>query len=145
MHRFAPLVAVALLAAGCGSGSERLSKAEYVRKADAICTSNNKRLARLETPRTPNQIVAYTTKGLASLDEALAAERDLLPPKELDSLKQRWLRQADVLRRDVVALRTAAKNTDITAMNQALDKIARDDQKGNAIAAQLGLKVCSKP
>jgi hypothetical protein len=103
----------------------------------------------LDRPFTPREIDlapgSLAAEALRELDKALADERDLRPPQKLDALKQRWLARAQVVRDDIAVLRQAARRRDLSAINDAFDKGSRDDQRSNALAAQLGLKVCSKP
>jgi hypothetical protein len=145
VRRSALLAVLVLVAGGCGGGGERLGRTAYVRQADAICSRYNTFVKNLGVPQRPAEIVSFTTKALAELDKALDDERKLRPPRELDGLKERWLARAQIVRGDVARLRDAARRNDVDAINAALEKGNRDDQRSNALAAQLGLKVCSKP
>jgi hypothetical protein len=145
VRRLAPLLLVPIAAAGCGGGGKPLSHAEYVRQADAVCTRYNAAVRKLPKPASPPAIVDFAGKSLKLLDDALADERKLRPPKQLDPLKTRWLAQAQVVRGDIAALREAAKKGDVNKIQTTLAKGGRDDARSNSLAAQLGLKVCSKP
>jgi hypothetical protein len=145
VRRLAPLLLVPIVAAACGGGGKRLSHAEYVRQADAICTRYNAAVRKLPKPTSPPAIVDFADKSLTLLDGALADERKLQPPKQLDPVKTRWLAGAQVVRGDIAALREAAKKGDVNKIQTTLAKGGRDDARSNALAAQLGLSVCSKP
>jgi hypothetical protein len=60
-------------------------------------------------------------------------------------VRQRWLAAAQVVRDDIARLRAAAKKGKFADIERILEKGARDDEKSNSLASQLGLKVCSKP
>jgi hypothetical protein len=145
VRRALPLLLLPVLAAACGGGGGRLTHAEYVRRADAICGRYNAAVKKLPTPKSPPAIVDFADKSLNLLDGALADERGLRPPAQLDAKKERWLAQAHVVRDDVADLRAAAKKGQVVQIERILEKGARDDMKANATAAELGLKVCSKP
>jgi hypothetical protein len=132
--------------AACGGGDgKRLTRAEYVRRADAICGRYNAAVKKLATPKSPPAIVDFADKSLALLDAALADERKLRPPAQLDATEERWLAQAQVVRGDVADLGQVARKGQAVKIERILEKGARDDMKANATAAELGLKVCSKP
>lgn len=144
MRRLAPLLTLTVLVAACG-GQERLTRAEYVRRADAICARYNRVVAGLQRPKRTREIVRFSDRTIAALDDALADERELLPPKQLEPLKRRWLAQAAKIREDIADLREAARRVDVAGINDALERGTRDDKRSNALARRLGLKVCSEP
>ncbi len=139
------LVALLLLLPACGGGSERLSRSEYVRQADAVCSRYARTIAGLGTPRRPREIVRFTSRAIAELDRTLEQERDLKPPARLEPLKRRWLAAAARVRADMVAVRKAARANDLSAIEAALEQGVRHDDRSNALARELGLRVCSKP
>jgi hypothetical protein len=144
VRRLVPFLALSLALPACG-GEERLTRADYVSRADAICKRYNDTIDKLGTPRTPKAIVEFTRKSLAAFDRVLVDERELAPPRELEALKERWLRQARIVRQDIVALRNAAERENVLEIDAALRKGVSDDRKANRLARQLGLEVCSQP
>jgi hypothetical protein len=136
--------AVVLLLAGCG-GQGRLSRADYVRKADSICQRYNDAVARLTEPSDLQGLVQYTRRTLAELDRALADESRLKPPRRLEPRKRRWLAQAQRIRGDTAAVLAAARHGDAVDVRRLILRGTRDDARGNALARRLGLRVCSKP
>jgi hypothetical protein len=140
----ASLLALLLLLPACG-GSAPLSRAEYVRQADAVCARYARTIAGLGTPRRPREIVRFTSRAIVELDRTLEQERDLKPPARLEPLKRRWLAAAARVRTDMVAVRRAARANDFAAIEAALEQGVRHDDRSNALARELGLRVCSKP
>ncbi len=120
------LCGLPVLVAACGSGGgDRLTQAEYVRRADAICARYNEDVKKLPAPKTPPAIVDYADKSLKLLDEALADERDLEPPEQLEAGKDRWLDRARIVRNDVAQLREAAKKAKLAEIDAKLQDLSK--------------------
>jgi len=143
MRRFALAFAVAALAAGCG-GSGRLSKAEYVKRADAICTKYNAKLKALSRPTSISGLPAYVDEALPLARKGDRELRALKPPKDEEQTAKEWLDQNDSVVGSMERLRNAAKKGDRAGIQTALNEASSANQSANQLARRLGLRVCAQ-
>jgi hypothetical protein len=144
--RRAPLLLLALaLAAGCGGGggSERLSRAEYAKRADAICGKFNRQTKDLKVSNM-SELVAAVDKVSPVLDKALEELRTLRPPEDEQAKTDQWLAQIAKLKSDLKDIRAKASANDLAGVQTTATAAAEDNAKGNQLAAQLGMSVCSQ-
>ncbi|MCW3010485.1 MAG: hypothetical protein JWO90_889 [Solirubrobacterales bacterium] len=136
-------VLTALLLAGCG-GDEPLSRAEYVKQADAICKDFSARQDKLGEPKSVKDIerLADDTKPL--VEEQLKKLRALEAP---DAIKGDANDAYDLLEQQVPKideLVTAAKANDVKKIQAIASEAGKLDQEANAKAQKIGLKVCGE-
>jgi hypothetical protein len=144
MRRIMLAVVVAGLAAGCGGGSGRLSKAEYAKRADAICTKYNAKIRALGRPTAISGLPAYVDKALPLArkgDDELGA---LKPPKDEERTAKEWLDQNDSVVGSMERLRDAAKKGDRPGIQTALNEATSANRTANGLARRLGLEVCAR-
>jgi hypothetical protein len=77
MKRFAPLVAVAALVAGCGSSS--LSASQLRSQASQVCAVASQRADQIKAPTTLNGGVVFLRRGIAVLTPELHQLQKLTP------------------------------------------------------------------
>jgi hypothetical protein len=143
-------LACAAGAAGCG-GSSRLTKQQFITRADAICTNTQTQLAKLVFPTgNPSTASPAQLKQVASvLDQALALQKQqiadlkkLKPPKDfagsfsdsLDELSEGMEHATDAA--------DAARNGDGAAVSTSLAAAQSKATEANERAKVYGLKVC---
>jgi hypothetical protein len=144
-RRAAALTLVALVAAGCGGGGDgRLSKEDYAKQADAICSKYNRRIQALGRPKTLADIGPFAEKALALTRKGNAELRGLNPPKAEKRTVNEWLAQNEVVAKAVDAVAGAAKKNDRTGVQAALARGQRANKDANALARELGLRVCAR-
>lgn len=124
-----------LLVAACGSGtshaaSKGLSKAEYLRQAEAVCATANGQKAALKVPTADADFAPYVTGVVKVADEAAAALAKLSPPP------------ADAA--DLRAKVTGPLATDLTAGHAYLSAVATGPAAGRDKALSDLLAVVSK-
>jgi hypothetical protein len=132
--------------AGCvGGGSDQVSAAELVQKADAICGKERSSFARVQAHAPPNASVAadQTDELITATESANSELRDLKPPEELRSAYDRYLEARDRAVEHMRRGKDAAENQDSAAYGAAQAAVARDAQQRRKLAAALGLSVCS--
>ena len=144
MRRFALALAVAGLVAGCGGGRERLSKAEYAKRADAVCTKYNAKLKALTRPTSINALPDYVDKALPLARKGDEELRRLKPPKDEEQTAKEWLDQNDSVVGSMERLRDAAKKGDRTGIQTALNEATSANRTANRLARRLGLRVCAQ-
>jgi hypothetical protein len=141
-------VAVALVAGGCGSGDgKRLSKAEFVSRADAICAKYEKRVqSRMaDVPAGDQKQLASSIKNVLPLIRKGNDElRSLKPPGSLQSRFDSWMGLADAEVGAARNLQNALEKNDIQAIQAAFKELQTKDAAQDRIARQdLGLTGCA--
>jgi hypothetical protein len=135
---------VVSVAAGCGGGSERLSKAEYAKRADAICTKYNAKLKALARPTGISELPGYVDRALPLARKGDDELRALKPPKDEEQTAKEWLDQNDSVVGSMERLRDAAKKGDRGGIQTALNEATSANRTANGLARQLGLDVCAQ-
>jgi hypothetical protein len=140
-------VAVGVAVAGCGEskGSNRLSKEDYLKRADAVCTAYDHRLEELPEPKTIEGVVTLADEAKPVAERGLAELRKLRPPTDLQEDVDAWLalNQANV---DAIDdLRKAAAASDEAAARAVSQRAVENEQKADALAKRIGLEECAAP
>ena len=143
---FALVLVAGGLVAGCGGGgSEPVSAAELVQKADAICATENASFDRIQAHPPPNASVAadQTAELIKVTQDANSHLRELKPPEGLQSAYARYLEARDRVIEHMNRGRDAAQNQDSAAYGAAQAAVAREAPQRKKLARALELKVCS--
>jgi hypothetical protein len=138
VRRAYPLVLAVVLLAGCG-GSE-----SYASKADAICRKYKQRTNALARPTTLADLAKVSDRVLPLLQDARRELHSLRPPAGQQATANAWLAKFDVTIEDVKKIRDKARAGDAAGVRAAATPALKHDQRANELAAQLGMKVCSK-
>ena len=144
MRRVCLALVVVVLAAGCGGGSGRLSKAEYSKRADAICTKYNAKLKALARPTSISGLPAYVDRALPLARKGDEELRALRPPKDEEKTAKEWLDQNDSVVGSMERLRGAATKGDRAGIQAALTEASSANRTANGLARRLGLAVCAR-
>jgi hypothetical protein len=135
------------LVAGCGGGrgSERVTAADLVQRADEICGKERSSFARIQAHPPPNASVAadQTQELIRVTQDANSQLRDLKPPESLQNPYDRYLEARDRVVDQMNRGRDAAEDQDSAAYGAAQGAVARDAPERRKLARGLGLKVCS--
>ena len=142
----AALIAASLAAASCGSGghNERLSKADLVRKANAICAELSDELAARPSPFGSKNLIAYVDASRDDIERAVAALRRLEPPANLEDRYDEWVATGERALDRLSELRRAAKRDDQAEVRRIFRRIVREDRDSNRLARRLGLRRCAE-
>lgn len=136
------MLALALVAAGCGSssdssGGDALTKSAFIKQADAICTKGNKSIdaagAKLGQNPSKSQIEQFTNATLVpSLQSQLDEIRNLTPPSGDEDTVTAFLDSADEA--------TSKIKADPSLLTGSANPFADANKKATAY----GLKVCGR-
>jgi cytochrome c556 len=132
------LVLAVLLLAGCGSSGS------YASKADTICRKYKQKTDALSRPTTLADLARVSDQVLPLLHDARGELRALQPPAGEEATAKAWLDEFDVTVTDVEKIRDNARAGDAAGVRAAATPALQHDQRANELAAQLGMKVCSK-
>ena len=139
MRRATPLLLAIVLAAGCGGSGK-----SYAEKADAVCTKYKQKTSVLSRPASLAGLAVVSQKALPLLRSARSELGALDPPETKQATAAAWLDRFDVIIRDIEKIRDAAKANDSAAVRKTAVAALQHNQRANELAAQLGMKVCSK-
>jgi hypothetical protein len=141
------LSALALVAGGCGSKSKRLTKAEFVKRANAICATYEQRVQRRMAgipPGDEKQLASSIEKVLPVIRDGNDELRSLKPPEDLQGHYDRWMRIADAEVAAASKLQDALHKGDRQAIQAAFAELQTKDVDQDRLARQeLGLNGCA--
>jgi hypothetical protein len=137
--------AITLLAACGGGSSSRLSKPEYVRRADAICRQSNTKIDALGAPDQHDPTAQEKAIGeLIDIQRTAVADLRRLPPPEADqSTLGKWLGLVNQTVDQMRAVRTALTAGDSAGVAGGNAKGRALNDQADQIARGYGLKQCS--
>jgi hypothetical protein len=144
VRRSVLLLSCALLAACGSSGSHRLTRDEYARRADAICAHYQRLTAALGVPTSTSELAPVVSRTLRLFDGASSRLRALQPPRSEQQLAKQWLDSFAVLRRDLLRLRERALANDLLGVRRVAVPARRHNRLTDRLAARLGMTVCSR-
>lgn len=137
-------LAVAASAGALGCGEEKLTRAEYVKQADAICTDYTARQGKLGSPKSVKDIERLADQTKPLVKEQLGKLRKLEAP---DSIAKDADAAYDLLEKQlpkIDELVDAAKANDVKKIQTIATDAGKLDDQANAKAKAIGLKVCGK-
>jgi hypothetical protein len=141
------VAAVALVASGCGSKDERLTKEEFVKQANAICANYEQRVQKRMAgipPGDEKQLASSIEKVLPVIREGNDELRSLKPPEGLQGHYDRWMKIADAEVAAASKLQNALHKGDRQAIQAAFAELQNKDVDQDRLARQkLGLNGCA--
>ena len=138
------LAILALAACSRGGSDERLSREEYVKRADAICAAYERRLERLRRPENVAELGRLADEALPIAREGVRKLRALKPPEELRRDVAEWLRRNDRNVLMIEALGDAARAGETTRVREIASDAADNERAADALAKNLGLRACAR-
>lgn len=141
------VAAAALVAGGCGSKDRRLTKAEFVKRANAICAKYEQRVrSRMAGIPAGNekQLASSIEKVLPVIRKGNDELRSLKPPETLQARFDRWMGIADAEVAAASKLHDALRKSDQKAIQAAFGELQAKDENQDRLARQeLGLNGCA--
>jgi hypothetical protein len=138
------LVAAVLVFAGCGGdgGGDRLSREEFVSRADAICTRYEAKLDALGQPQNVEELSEFADKAVPIAEDGREELGELRPPENLQATYDAWLEQGDKAIDVVKRLRDAANDGDQAEIERIAEEAGATDREANRLAGELGFEQC---
>lgn len=137
---------LALVATGCGGGN-RLTKSEFVSRADAICAKYEQKIRKAMNgvpAGNEAQLATAIEKVLPVIRTGNDELRDLDPPKSLQDRYDRWLRIGDAEVGAAKRLHDALRDSDRQGVQSAFAELQqRDAQQDRLAREELGLNGCA--
>ncbi len=137
------LMVVALFAASCGGGSDRLSKSDYIKQGDAICARAKSAVAALGAPpSTAAQFVLYAAKAQPIFARELTDLKKLKAPQADEQKLKEMLAHVQDGVNAVSQAEAAAKANDAAQLSHAAEQIQTADKAASDIATAYGFHTC---
>jgi hypothetical protein len=130
-----------LAGAGCGGG-DRLSKAEFQQRANAICGKYEKRIDALAQPESIDEVSAWVEKVIPLVEAEIDEMNDLNPPEEDQETFDQMIAKAEETRDAGEELGAAAEKNDQAAVQAALTKGQKSGDETDRLAGELELDDC---
>jgi uncharacterized lipoprotein len=141
MRRLLVGAALLVLLAACG-GSGGLSRADYVKQANAVCRDGAKQIAALEVPSDVTGLPAAAARVVAVQRTTLDRLRAIHPPKADKSQIVKWIALVDQTVDQAEMSATSQRDGDIQRAVTANVNGAALDVRADEIARGYGLKMC---
>jgi hypothetical protein len=141
------VLAAVLFSAACSLGEgadDRLSRDEYIRRADTICADYDKRLNDLGRAESVEQLAENADRALPIAQEGVGKLRELQPPENLERPVDEWLERNDRNVDLIEALRDAARAGEETRIQELAAEAAENEAAADRLAGRIGLKDCAE-
>ena len=151
-HRAAALPVVLAIAAiaGCG-GSSAPSKATYGKDVDKLCSTLDDRVSAIQkkAPSTTDELVDFADDLEKVIDDGVKQLDDVERPDGKDGEKaEAWIKELtkqkdEAIKPALEELKKAARSKDTAAIQRAVQRIQRvDEKKVNQLAREAGSRSC---
>lgn len=134
--------ALGLVAGGCGGSEERrpeVTRAQYVKRFDAVCKPYQRRLQRLPAPASLADAQRLSRQAVPILREELRRERALPRPEADEQALARFYSLRSQALRALASMGAAAKLNDPKVAGLALQSFQTRRAQAQALADRLGL------
>lgn len=136
----------AILLSACGGGSsDRLSKAEYAAKANALCNDPelNKASDGLGSVSTPAELSAAIDKLLPLTKKMVAGLKKLNPPADEEATAKKAVAASEEAIAGIEEINAVVKSGDMTKAQKLFAKFQGTGNKADALFLELGAKDCA--
>ncbi len=143
----AALSAAVVVAAGCGGGSQPLSREELITKGDALCREAAQRFAEIQAqrPATANEAADQTDELIDVSKDEVDGLRELDPPDDLKPSLERYIAAREAVIEVFERGRDAAENQDARAYGAAQKQVGSGEAERYRLARAVGFTECSGP
>ncbi|MFN2388575.1 MAG: hypothetical protein ABR575_03060 [Actinomycetota bacterium] len=136
-------MAAALSAVVLASCSEdRLSKADFIARADEICKEADAKTRDLTRPSTAPEVDSFVEAAGDITRDAVARIRSLKPPEQDEAAIAEMLSKVEEALEHLPEMSEAAKDQDLDAMQAAGRELTEAAEDAQTIAAEYGFEVC---
>ena len=144
------MLALAAIAAGCG-GSSAPSKATYGKNVDKLCSTLDDRVSAIQSksPSTTDELVGFADDLEKVIDDGVKQLDDVERPDGKDGENaEAWIKELtkqkdEAIKPALEELKKAAKSKDTAAIQRAVERIQRvDEKKVNQLARAAGARSC---
>jgi hypothetical protein len=144
MTRLLAIVFLALGAAACGGGGDRLTRAELATEANAICQEFEQKIEALGAPTSIDEIESFADRSAEIVRDGRDELADLNPPEDLEEDYDRLVESLDEAIEAIEGLGEAAADGDEAEVQRIADEADRKDEAADELASDLGLGDCAE-
>ena len=144
MSRSVVILALALVAAACGGGGDRLSEGEFRERANAVCADYEQQIDALSEPTSPEEVERFAARATQLARSGVGELRELEPPEELDDEYDRFLAEGDAVVELSERLERAARDRDVAELQKILAEAEASEERSDRLARELGLDRCAE-
>jgi hypothetical protein len=134
--------AMALAAAGCGGGGDRLTREELIDEADATCAEFDQRVEEVDEPESLDDIERYVQEIRPIVEEGTDELDALEPPEELQDEYDQWIQETRSAIERFDELEEAAASGDEQRIQEVLQGAGEGGDEANRLAQEIGLQEC---
>jgi hypothetical protein len=134
--------AMALAAAGCGGGGDRLTREELIEEADATCAEFDQRVEEVDEPESLDDIERYVQEIRPIVEEGTDELDALEPPEELQDEYDQWIQETRSAIERFDELEEAAASGDEQRIQEVLQGAGEGGDEANRLAQEIGLQEC---
>jgi hypothetical protein len=144
------LLALAAIATGCG-GSSAPTKATYGKDVDKLCDTLDDRVSAIQrqAPKTTDDLVKFADDLEKVIEDGVSQLDDVERPDGDDGKKaEAWINELrkqndQAIKPALEELKKAAQSKDTAAIQRAVERIQRvDEKKVNQLAREAGARSC---
>lgn len=138
------VLALAVVPAACGGGKSTLTRAQYIRQADAICRKAAKQVQRVAAPEGSSEaeLASAAAKIVAAQRAALDELEALSAPSEPAETVPKWIALVDQTLDQADASVRAQRKGDVAAAVRANTNGEVLDGRADELARGYGMHVC---
>ena len=144
MRRLLVISLLAVAAAGCGGGGDRLTREEFASQANAICQDFEQRISDLDEPENIGDVENFADEAAEIASDGRDELGDLNPPEELEGDYDRLLESLDEAIEDIGRLGDAAADGDEAEVQRIAEEGEAKDEESDELARELGLGDCAE-
>jgi hypothetical protein len=134
--------AMGLAAAGCGGGSDRLTREELIEEADATCAEFDQQIEDVQEPESLDDIKRYVQEIRPIVEEGTDELDALEPPEELEDEYTDWIEATRSGVDRIDELEDAAASGDEQRIQEVLQGGAEGGEEADRLAREIGLQEC---
>jgi hypothetical protein len=134
-----------ILAAGCGGedGGDRLTREEFVSRAEAVCEEYDGRIEELGEPESEDQLGEYTDELVRIVEDGVGELRQLRPPEDLEEEYDSWMATNEEAVDAARELDQAVEDQDAERLAEIGAEVEQKEEEADELARDLGLEGCA--
>ena len=133
--------AMGLAAAGCGGGSDPLTREELIEEADATCAEFDRRIEDVQEPESLENIEGYLQEIRPIVEEGTDELDSLQPPEELEADYDQWIEETRSTVDRFDELEEAAASGDEQRIQEVFQEVGQGEE-ADRLAQELGFQEC---
>jgi hypothetical protein len=144
VRRLLAISLLAMAAAGCGGGGDRLTQEEFASQANAICQDFEQKIDDLGAPENLDDIEGFADEAAEIAGDGRDELAGLNPPEDLEADYARLLETLDEAIENIERIGDAAADGDEAEVQRIAEEGEAEDEDSDRLARELGLDDCAE-